>query len=107
MKTFAEALKAVCVCENEDQEEERLRVQSEFRDEVFNSEMATVIAKRVIHGVSQLAGEDADSEEAKISLYLNGMIHGVTVGVEMERNEVFVKTPLWRRAWEKFKGVRF
>jgi len=108
MKTFTEALKAVSVCESADQEEDRLRTQLEFRDEVFNNDIAVELARGVSMGVLQLSGDkESASGDALISIYLNGLLLGVAVGVQMERNEVFVKTSIWRRAWDKFKGVRF
>jgi hypothetical protein len=108
MKTFTEALKAVSVCESADQEEDRLRTQQEFRDEVFNNDIAVELARGVSMGVLQLSGDkESASGDALISIYLNGLLLGVAVGVQMERNEVFVKTSIWRRAWDKFKGVRF
>jgi hypothetical protein len=108
MKTFTEALQSVILCESEDQQDDRLRKQQEFRDEVFNNDIAVELARGVSMGVLQLSGDkESASGDALISIYLNGLLLGVAVGVQMERNEVFVKTSIWRRAWDKLKGLKF
>ena len=102
MKTFEEALAAVCQSDGKRESNERLtRAQGEFIGEVFGNEILAGLAHEFIQTLAGMVDEDEDGEveldDAMLAqIFLNGVNLGLNIGIQMERTEV-EKPTLWRR----------
>lgn len=101
MKTFDEALAAVCKVDgSRDSQERQTRAQGEFMHEVFESEILQGFADNFARMICKV-NEDEDGEaeldsDALVQIFLNGVNLGVNVGIQMERAEI-EKPTIWRR----------
>jgi hypothetical protein len=101
MKTFEEALTAVCKSDGKRESLERQeRAQGEFMQDVFGSEILQGLADEFARTICKMnEGEDGEAEiddEALAQIFLNGVNLGLNIGIQMERTEV-EKPTLWRR----------
>lgn len=101
MKTFEEALAAVCLTNGKREDAERLkREQGEFMGEVFGSTVLQGFADsfaRMICKMNEDEEGEADIDSGILAqIFLNGVNLGLNIGIQMERAEVERPT-LWRR----------
>lgn len=101
MKTFEEALAAVCRTNGKREDAERLkREQGEFMEEIFGNEIMQGMADKFVRAVCKMNEDEegeADIDSGILAqIFLNGVNLGLNIGIQMERAEVERPT-LWRR----------
>ena len=109
MRTFEEALAAVCqtVPGDEDAERRVCDLQREFRPDIFGNETLRQLGYSFVKAMDELPDDDVEEGELStgmlVQFFLNAVCLGVTIGVQMERSEleptpkVEPKPGLWRR----------